>query len=176
MHGLGLPGLRAVSKRIESTYIWQGGAGSARPRAGACPFAQCSKITTTCAPVNRFCRSFLWLSRMGKSFVTHCNAIVTGACNKTCLYFTVTYGILLILRRLAPLVDGYRLTCEIWPQSSTACRSCAAPLRGPAYAWGLSPRVRGNPDAGALGNLIVGSIKVSATQHRRGDGECTRPK
>ena len=45
---------------------------------GACPFAQCSKITTTCAPVNRFCRSFLWLSRMGKSFVTHCNAIVTG--------------------------------------------------------------------------------------------------
>ena len=54
--------------------------------------------------------------------------------------------------------------------------AAAAPLRGPAYAWGLSPRVRGNPDAGALGNLIVGSIKVSATQHRRGDGECTRPK
>ena len=24
VHGLGLPGLRAVSKRIESTYIWQG--------------------------------------------------------------------------------------------------------------------------------------------------------
>ena len=30
VHGLELPGLRAVSKRIESTYIWQGGAGSAR--------------------------------------------------------------------------------------------------------------------------------------------------
>ena len=45
---------------------------------GACPFAQCSKITTTCAPVNRFCRCFLWLPRIGDGFVTHCNAIVTG--------------------------------------------------------------------------------------------------
>ena len=65
VHGLELPGLRAVSKRIESTYIWQGDRATVTDVTpdGACPFAQCSKITTTCAPVNRFCRCFLWLPR-----------------------------------------------------------------------------------------------------------------
>ena len=49
----------------------------------------------------------------------------------------------MILRRLAPLVDGNRLTASETGEL-LACRSCAAPLRGPAKAVRL-------PGAGCCG-------------------------